>query len=91
MTDRPQPAAGDVPAADADDAACRKAAAQIRQEHSSWVVIWAAPMGRYRAWPLFRAPRDTCLTAQTPTAQIEQIEEAVRSRGHRSRRMDSGS
>jgi hypothetical protein len=93
MTDPPQRAASDVPAPDAD-AACRAAAARIRQEQSNWVVIWAAPMGRYRAWPLFRAPRDTCLTARTPrelVAQMDQAEEAVRSRRSRSRRMDGGS
>jgi len=77
--DLPAPAAGDLPAAAPDaDAACRKSAAQIRQQRSSWVVIWAAPMGRYRAWPLFRAPRDTALTARTPgelTALMDQVEE----------------
>ena len=77
MTGTPPPAAGDLPAADAD-AACRKSAAQIRQQRSNWVVIWAAPLRRYRAWPLFRAPRDISLTARTPgelTALMDQVEE----------------
>jgi hypothetical protein len=91
MMQTPRRATGDVPAPDAG-AACRKAAAQIRQELSNWVVIWAAPMGRYRAWPLFRAPRDTCLTTRTPgelVALMDQAEQSVRSRRPRSRRMDS--
>jgi hypothetical protein len=91
MTGPPQPATGEAAAPDAE-AACRRAAAQIRQERSGWVVIWVGWMGRYRAWPLFRAPRDTCLTARTPDeliAQMDEAEEAVRRRRGRSRRIDS--
>jgi hypothetical protein len=71
-----------------DDAARRQAAAQIRDQRPGWIVIWAAPMGRYRAYPLFRAPRDTCLTAQTLTemiAQMDQVEQTARRPGGRSR------
>jgi hypothetical protein len=67
-----------------DAAARRRAAAQIRDQRPGWIVIWAAPMGRYRAYPLFRAPRDTCLTAQTPEemiAQMDQVEQVARRPG----------
>jgi len=77
---------------DPSDEACLHAAAQIRRERPNWVVIWLARTGRFRAWPLFRAPRDTSVTAQTPgelTAQMDQIEQAARSRQARSRHMDS--
>ena len=71
-----------------DDDARRRAAAQIRRRRADWVVIWAAPAGRFRAWPLFRAPRGTSLTAQTPeqmSAQMDQVEQAARRPGGRSR------
>ena len=64
-----------------DDESRRRAAAEIRRQHPGFVVIWAASLGRFRAWPLIRAPRGTVLTAQTPgelTAQMERLEHAVR-------------
>ena len=68
------------PAAEAaDNADQRQAAIQLRRQHPRWVVIWA-PAGHFCARPLFRAPRGTCLTAQTPeemTAQMEQVEQAA--------------
>jgi hypothetical protein len=68
------------PAAEADDNADhRQAAMQLRRQHPRWVVIWA-PAGHFCARPLFRAPRGTCLTAQTPeemTAQMDQVEQAA--------------
>jgi hypothetical protein len=68
------------PAAEADDNADqRQAAIQLRRQHPRWVVIWA-PAGHFCARPLFRAPRGTCLTAQTPEemiAQMDQIEQAA--------------
>jgi hypothetical protein len=76
------------PGTAADDDAPRRAAAQIRDRRPGWVVIWAAPAGRFRAWPLFRAPPGTSLTAQTPeelTAQMDQVERAARRPGSRSR------
>jgi hypothetical protein len=75
------------PGMTADEDALRRAAAQIRDRRPGWVVIWAAPAGRYRAWPLFRAPRGTALTAQTPqemTAQMDQVEQAARRASRRS-------
>jgi hypothetical protein len=71
----------------ADDDARRRAAAQIRGQRPGWVVIWAAPASRFRAWPLFRAAPGTALTAQTPeelTAQMDQVEQAARRPGGRS-------
>ena len=79
MTNISPGAVGAVGAAD-DDQTRRRAAAQIRRQHPGFVVIWAADLGRYRAWPLIRAPRGTVLTARTPdelTAQIQQLERAV--------------
>lgn len=53
--------------ADADDEAGRwRNAARLRRERPAWVVIWLANAGCYRAYPLFRAPRGTALTAATP-------------------------
>ncbi len=46
-------------------------AARIRREHPGW--------GRFRAYPLFRAPRGTALTAATPdelAAQMDRIRQA---------------
>jgi hypothetical protein len=63
-----------------DESRHQQAAAQIRRQHPRWVSIWVARTGHYRAWPLFRAPRGTSLTAQTPeelTAQLDQIEQAA--------------
>jgi hypothetical protein len=57
------------------------AAARLRGEHPGWVVVWAAPLRRYTASPLFRAPRGTHLTAATPgelAAQMDQVEQATR-------------
>jgi hypothetical protein len=65
----PQPAA--------DDADHWQTVARIRGERSGWVVIWMASAGCYRAYPLFRAPRVTAVTAATPdelTAQMDQVQ-----------------
>jgi hypothetical protein len=72
-------------------AACRQAAAHLRQQHSGWVVIWLAQRALYRAWPLFRAPRGTNLTAETPeqmNAQMDEVERAAQRPAAGSRRMD---
>jgi hypothetical protein len=81
MTGLPGPAPGDPPAGD-DDAGRWREAAQLRREHSRWIVIWLAPIRRLRAYA--RLPgtrRDTALTAATPgelAAQITQAEQAAR-------------
>jgi hypothetical protein len=81
------------PSADTqDDAACRQAAARIRAQRPKWVIIWLPDIARYRARPLFRAPRGTCLTAQTPEemiAQMDEVEHTADSRHARSRQLDS--
>jgi hypothetical protein len=68
------------PAAEPDDNADRRQAAmQLRRQRPRWVVIWA-PAGHFCARPLFRAPRGTCLTAQTPEemiTQMDQVEQAA--------------
>lgn len=77
----PGPAAAPGPEFPADDESRHwQAAAEIRRQHPRWVTIWVARAGHYRAWPLFRAPRGTSLTAQAPeelTAQMDQIEQAA--------------
>jgi hypothetical protein len=60
----------------ADDADHWQTVARIRGERSGWVVIWLAAAGCYRAYPLFRAPRGTAVTAATPgelTARMDQV------------------
>jgi hypothetical protein len=69
-----------------DSESRRRGAAEIRRQHPGFVVIWAADLGKFRAWPLIRAPRGTVLTAETPgdmAAQMERIEQAA-ARGPRS-------
>ena len=76
------PLAADSGGAGDDDESRRRAAAEMRCQHPGFVVIWVASLGRFRAWPLIRAPRGTVLTAQTPgelTAEMEQLEQAARS------------
>ena len=77
---------------DDDDAVRLQAAARLRRQHTRWVVIWVADKEHYGAWPLFRAPRGTALTAETPEqmeAQINQVEQAARLPRARTRRTDS--
>jgi hypothetical protein len=70
------------PGLPADDETARwQAVADIRREHPEWVTIWVARSSRYRAWPLFRAPRRTSLTAQAPdelAQQMDQVEQHAR-------------
>ena len=66
-----------------DDAIRWEAAAQVRREHPRWVVIWAARKGEFQARPLFRVPPGTVATGATPealTAQMDEIQQAARSR-----------
>ena len=81
-----------APAVAEQDAEHVRAAARLRDQRPSWVVVWAAPLRRYTAAPLFRAPRGTHLTAATPgelAAQMDQAEQAVGRPRARSRRMDT--
>jgi hypothetical protein len=76
----------------ADNADTRQAAARLRRLHLGWVIIVLPGTRHYRAYPLFRAPRGTALTAGTPedlTAQISQVEQAARRSRARSSDMDS--
>jgi hypothetical protein len=71
-----------------DDTARWRAAKRLRTQHPGWVIIWLASIGRYRARPLFRAPRETVLTAQTPeelAAQMNRAEQVARRPRARSR------
>jgi hypothetical protein len=72
----------------ANEAARWRAAARLRREHPRWVVIWLASAGTYRAYPLFRAPRETAVTAATPeqlAAEMDQVQQATREPRARSR------
>jgi hypothetical protein len=66
-----------------DDAARWREAAELRGEHAGWVIIWLAPVGRFRAYRrLPGARRDTALTDQTAAglaSQISRAEQAIRS------------
>ncbi len=76
---------GSLPAA-TDEAAHWQAVRRLRREHPRWVVIWLASTSCYRAYPLFRAPRETGLTAPTPeelAAQMNQFPSAASRRPHR--------
>ena len=63
-----------------DDAAHWRAAERLRREHPRWVVIWLASAHSYRAYPLFRAPRETALTAATPEELADQMNQFPRTR-----------
>jgi hypothetical protein len=63
------------------DAENVRAAARLRDQRTGWVVVWAPPLRRYSAAPLFRAPRGTHLTAETTAelaALMDQVEQAAR-------------
>ncbi|HEY7145476.1 MAG TPA: hypothetical protein VH637_14630 [Streptosporangiaceae bacterium] len=66
-----------------EDAARWREAAELRGEHAGWVVIWLAPVGRFRAYRrLPGARRDTALSDQTAaglSSQITRAEQAARS------------
>lgn len=42
------------------------AAAQLQHDHRNWLVLWGCYTHVYIAFPLFRAPRGTVLTATVP-------------------------
>jgi muconolactone delta-isomerase len=90
MTHTPPPSDTNAPEP-RDDTARWQAAEQLRSQHPGWVIIWLARIGQYRAYPLFRAPRGTMLTAPTPdqmAAQMVHAEQAARRSRARSRDMD---
>jgi hypothetical protein len=83
MTDCPAPAPGDhQPAAAGDDAERWREAARLRCEHSRWIIIWLAQIGKFRGYArLPGARRDTALTASTAAglaALIRHAEQATR-------------
>ena len=81
-----------APATTDQDAEHVQAAARLRRQRPRRVIVWAAPMRRYTAAPLFPAPRGTRPTAQTPgelAAQMDQVEQAARRPRARSRRLDA--
>jgi hypothetical protein len=57
-----------------DDAARWREAAELRGEHSKWVIVWLTSIGRFRAYRrLPGARRDTALTDPTATGLAGQI------------------
>jgi hypothetical protein len=72
-----------VTGGDGDDADRWREAAALRADHVGWVVIWLAPVGRFRAYRrLPGARRDTALsdpTAAGLASQITRAEQAARS------------
>jgi hypothetical protein len=73
MTGRPGPPSGDQPAA-GDDAGQWREAARLRRDHPKWIIIWLAPIRRFRGYArLPGARRDTALTAATPAGLAGQI------------------
>ena len=75
------------------DAEHVQAAARMRRQRPRWVVVRAAPLRRYTASPLFRAPHGTHLTAKTTAelaALMDQAEQpASRLPGHGTRPPDA--
>jgi hypothetical protein len=50
--------------------------ARLRNEHPDYVIIWLAPTGQFRAYPLKNARRADTLTAVTAADLAEQISRA---------------
>jgi hypothetical protein len=66
-----------VTGSEPDDAARWREAAVLRGEHSKWVIVWLASIGRFRAYRrLPGARRDTALTAATAAALSDDITQA---------------
>ena len=80
MTDAHPSALGSDPDDAEQDAANVQAAMELRRKRPTWVVVWSPALRRFSAAPLFRAPRGTHLTAQTPgelAALMDQVEQAA--------------
>jgi hypothetical protein len=66
-----------VTGSEPDDAARWREAAELRGQHSKWVIVWLASIGRFRAYRrLPGARRDTALTDPTATGLADQITRA---------------
>jgi hypothetical protein len=71
----------DGPRDAAQDAENVQAAMELRRQRPTWVIVWSAPLRRFSAGPLFRAPRGPDLTAPTIgelAALMDQVEQAAR-------------
>jgi hypothetical protein len=74
-----------VTAAEKDDTAKWREAAALRGEHPSWVIVWLASIGRFRAYRrLPGARRDTALTDLSATGLASQITHAEQAGGRAS-------
>lgn len=63
--------------------ACRRAAAQLQHDHENWLVMWGCYTRSFVAFPLFRAPRGTVLTATTPDEMAAKMRREERISGLR--------
>jgi hypothetical protein len=93
MTEDANPTSGGSDMTDAEqDADNVRAAIELRRQRPRWVIVWSAPLRRFSAGPLFRAPRGTDLTASTIselTALMDHAEQAARQLQARSRHIDT--
>lgn len=80
MSQVPPSAVGDAQPS-GDDAACWREAERLRCENPGWVVLWLAPIRRYRAYRLLQARRETTLTAETPDDLTAQMRHAGQGAG----------
>jgi hypothetical protein len=62
-------------ATDGDEERWREAA-QLRGEHSNWVIIWLAQARQFRAYPISQSRQADALTAATAAELAEQISRA---------------
>jgi len=57
------------------------AAAQLQHDHRNWLVLWGCYTHVYIAFPLFRAPRGTVLTAAVPADLVVKMRRQERFAG----------
>jgi hypothetical protein len=60
----------------------REAARQLERQHPGWIVLWGIYTRQYVAFPLFRVPPETVITAYYPPALAERMQ-AVEDRAQR--------
>jgi hypothetical protein len=53
----------------------REVAAELDRAHPNWLVLWGDYTQQFVAFPLFRTPRQTVLTAHFPDALAARMDE----------------
>jgi hypothetical protein len=66
----------ETPVMSADEDASREIAAQLEREHPNWMIIFGVYTKQFIAFPRFRAPCRTILTALYPQALADRIARA---------------